>query len=150
MRFSFVMLDEDKVFKALLRLDFTIKEIKSILITNHGYTRRRVRRRVKEIKSFLINNHGYTRRRVRRRVRPSGKLAEWLSAIFNAFGPLRCSNIQKVLLKQEENKKERGKRRQGKGQRQRAKAKGKERQRTKTKARTNKGQRAKKNDKGKE
>ncbi len=38
-----------------------------------------------------------TRRRVRRRVRPSCELAEWLSAIFNPFGPLRCSDIQKVL-----------------------------------------------------
>jgi hypothetical protein len=32
-------------------------------------------------------------------------LAAWLTAIFNAFGPIRCSNIKKVLLSPKEMKK---------------------------------------------
>ena len=42
---------------------------------------------------------------MRRRVRPPRELAAWLTAIFNAFGPLLCSNIKKVLLSGKEMKK---------------------------------------------
>jgi hypothetical protein len=75
--------DEEKVYSALLKRDFTLKEINKI----------------------VLKDHNYTRLRIRRRVRPPGQLAAWLTAIFNAFGPIRCSNIKKVLLSPKEMKK---------------------------------------------
>ncbi len=70
--------DEYKVRRALMQRDFYPKDIEKI----------------------LLNDHEYTRRRVRRTIRPVSELAPWLGAILKEFGPLRCSNT-KVLLNKE-------------------------------------------------
>jgi hypothetical protein len=75
--------DEEKVYSALIKRDFTLKEITKI----------------------VLKDHNYTRLRIRRRIRPPGQLAAWLTAIFDAFGPIRCSNIKKALLSPKEMKK---------------------------------------------
>ncbi len=50
-------------------------------------------------------NNNYSAPRVRRVLRPPLLLAAWLEAIFNAFGPLRCSKTRKPLLPPKERNK---------------------------------------------
>jgi hypothetical protein len=75
--------DEDRVYKALLRRKFQPSEIRRL----------------------LLKNNNYSSPRVRRVLRPPLVLAAWLEAIFNAFGPLRCSKTRKPLLPPKERNK---------------------------------------------
>jgi hypothetical protein len=50
-------------------------------------------------------NNNYSAPRVRRKLRPPLLLAAWLEAIFNSFGPLRCSKTRKPLLPPKERNK---------------------------------------------